>query len=151
MSIHPGYAEAILSGSKRVEYRKRRLASDVKVVLIYATAPVQRVVGRFTVSHHLVDTPAGLWERTGDVGGISKEAYMAYYGDSTSAVGIVISAVARFEQERSLRDLKPALSPPQSLLYLASDMSSAVSELAGLDTQLELPNGGRFDDLPSIT
>ena len=39
MSIHPVYANAILTGDKKVEFRKRRLAADVTHVLVYATAP----------------------------------------------------------------------------------------------------------------
>ena len=48
MSIHPRYAEAILSGQKRVEFRKRRLAPDVTTVLVYATQPVGVLVGRLS-------------------------------------------------------------------------------------------------------
>ena len=52
MSIHPGYAEAILSGRERAEFRKRPLAEDVRTVLIYATAPVSAMSGWFTVQGH---------------------------------------------------------------------------------------------------
>ena len=48
MSIHPQYADAIVAGRKRAEFRKRPLAADIDVVLIYATAPVRAIIGWFT-------------------------------------------------------------------------------------------------------
>ncbi len=41
MSIHPQYANAIVEGTKRVEFRKRPLARNVTHVIVYATAPVK--------------------------------------------------------------------------------------------------------------
>ena len=34
MSVHPRFAEAIMDGRKKVEFRKRRLADDVMTALI---------------------------------------------------------------------------------------------------------------------
>ena len=45
MSIHPEYAEALLDGTKTVELRKSPVAGDISHIVIYATAPVQRVLG----------------------------------------------------------------------------------------------------------
>ncbi len=39
MSVHPRFAEAIMDGRKKIEFRKRPLADDVSVVWVYATAP----------------------------------------------------------------------------------------------------------------
>src|SRR5690606_16414773 len=41
MSIRPEYAERILAGTKRIEFRKRPLASDITDVIVYATTPVR--------------------------------------------------------------------------------------------------------------
>ncbi len=48
-SIHPQYAEAILAGTKSVEFRRTPLADDVTHVVVYATAPTKMVVGIFEV------------------------------------------------------------------------------------------------------
>lgn len=118
MSIHPEYADAILRGTKRVEFRKRPLAADVTTVVIYATAPLRRVVGTFEIERSVVATPATLWRRFSDVGGISKADFFAYYDGTDRAVGLVIRHTTRWKEALTLSDLRPGLTPPQSFLYL---------------------------------
>ena len=79
MSIHPGYAEAILSGRKRAEFRKRPLAEDVRTVLIYATAPVSAIVGWFTVRGTLKAAPEDIWRQLHSVGEICWHDFTNYY------------------------------------------------------------------------
>jgi predicted transcriptional regulator len=122
MSIHPRFAEAILAGDKQVEFRKRRLAPDVELVLIYATAPIQRVVGYFRIADQVVAAPDRLWERTGHGGGISRQYFDEYYGDSEVGVGIEVQQAVRFERARRLDELDPGLAPPQSFQYVSSDL-----------------------------
>ena len=44
MFVHPRFAASLVDGQKTVELRKSRLAPDLRRVLVYATAPVQRVI-----------------------------------------------------------------------------------------------------------
>lgn len=118
MSIHPEYADAILRGTKRVEFRKRPLAADVTTVVIYATAPLRRVVGTFDIERSVIATPATLWRRFSSVGGIAKAEFFAYYHDTDHAVGLVIRRTTRLKEGVTLADLRPGLPPPQSFLYL---------------------------------
>lgn len=39
LSINPEHVENILSGVKKIEFRKVRCKSDVNKIIIYATAP----------------------------------------------------------------------------------------------------------------
>jgi predicted transcriptional regulator len=50
LSTKPRFAEAIMGGEKHVEFRRVRCRRDVKVVLVYATSPIQRLLGYFEVS-----------------------------------------------------------------------------------------------------
>ena len=45
LSIYPCYARKILSGEKRLEFRKAWPSSGVTSFVIYSTSPVQRIVG----------------------------------------------------------------------------------------------------------
>ena len=54
-----------------MEFRKRRLASDINVGVIYATAPVQAVVGEFSISGQVSASPGELWSRFADIGAAS--------------------------------------------------------------------------------
>ena len=45
LSIHPEYAYKILSGEKTHELRKVLFKKPVTHVLVYATAPISKVIG----------------------------------------------------------------------------------------------------------
>lgn len=119
MSIRPQYADAILEGTKLVEFRKRRLAPDVTTVLIYATLPIGRVVGSFEVAGYDVGSPAAVWERHKNHAGIARAGYRDYYRGTRSAIGILVRDPRRLSRSISLADLDPTLPVPQSFLYLA--------------------------------
>lgn len=125
-SIKPQYADAILSGSKEVEFRRTALAPDVSHVVIYATTPVQRVIGAFEVAGVEEAPPAALWDVYGRVGGIARDDYMGYFRGAQSAYAIRVSRPSRWAQPLSLQDLSPGLRPPQSYQYLREDALNRV-------------------------
>jgi predicted transcriptional regulator len=126
MSIRPPYAEAILDGSKQVEFRKRRLADDVTTVLIYMTAPVMAVVGHFTVAGQVVDAPAALWERFEAVAGIDADGFHDYFAASDEGVGIVIEDVTIYDTPVPLQQVDPGGRAPQSYKYLPAGALAGV-------------------------
>lgn len=119
MSIRPRFASAILDGSKRIEFRKRRLADDVDTVVIYTTAPVKAVTGEFRIADQVSGTPDELWGRFGDVGGIDPAAFFDYYDGHSQAVGILIDDVTVYDAPRPLGSVDPGARPPQSFKYLS--------------------------------
>lgn len=126
MSIHPHYAAAILAGTKRVEFRKRRLAPDVATVVIYATRPVGRLVGIFEVLGHDVAPPSELWHRHRTHAGITATGYDAYYAQTRTAVGILVGRVHALRQSRLLSDIPDLTRAPQSFQYLTEDQAAYV-------------------------
>jgi len=125
MSIHPQYAEAILDRRKLVEFRKRPLAADVVSVLIYATSPVKRVVGEFSIAETVAATPEELWNKFGDVGCIDRASYFRYYANTATAVALVVGSARRLD-DLPLSAFSPVPTVPQSFSYLASDRVSEV-------------------------
>ena len=89
LSAHPVYAAALVAGRKTVEFRKRRLAPDISRVLVYATAPLQHVIGEFEVAETTKGTPAEIWARFGSAGLIGEQDFHSYYGDRQTAVALV--------------------------------------------------------------
>lgn len=118
LAIHPGYADAILDGRKRVEFRKRPMSPDIHTVLLYATAPIKCIVGEFTVERNLVSPPADLWHAVGQVGGIDESAFANYYANSQTAIGIVVKNSRRYGLPVALTSLEPTPPIPQSFAYL---------------------------------
>lgn len=120
MSIHPRYADRILAGSKKVEFRKRPIACDVTHVIIYATAPVSAVVGAFTVASQHVMPPAALWAAFSDVAGIAKGPLLSYFAGREAGVAIEIGAILRTEEPLPLLEALGVRHPPQSYRYVGT-------------------------------
>lgn len=118
MSVHPRFAEAIMDGRKKVEFRKRRLADDVSVVWVYATAPIQRIIGYFEVDAMHTAEPADLWRDFADVGCIDRAEFDRYYAGSNSGAGITIRKAVRLEAPVPIAELLPSGVPPQSYAYV---------------------------------
>ena len=133
MAIQPVFSQAILDGSKQVEFRKRRLAADIDTVLIYESAPTKRIVGHFTIARTELATPRRLWKTLGSVGSIAQADYLDYYGDGERAVGLVIDRVERYKHPVALADLSLHPAVPQSFTYLPVSALAEVRSLQAVD------------------
>ena len=130
MAIHPEYADAILRGTKQVEFRKRKLADDVETIVIYATAPVQKIVGEFRIRETVVDAPERIWARYGAVGVIDRHSFAEYYASTVNAVAFVVDKAIRYGQPRPLSEL--ARSIPQSFYYVHRESPTQVAHGAAM-------------------
>lgn len=131
LSIHPRFAESIMGRKKRVEFRKVRFRSEVSHVVVYATAPLQKVLGYFEVCHVDQDSPDALWERYGTGAGMFREEFDAYFRYKTQGVAIGVGRVHCLPTPVALVALDESLTAPQSFTYLTHDAFAAVCEVAG--------------------
>lgn len=129
LSIRPHYAEEILAGRKRVEFRRRALPHDVTQVVIYATAPVARVVGLFQVEAVESTTPVEAWRHYHRVGCIEQEAFRTYYEGADTAHVIRIRGVEAAGTPFLLSEVDASLRPPQSFMYLRGWRWTRASQL----------------------
>ncbi|OLU12787.1 hypothetical protein BVH01_20640 [Pseudomonas sp. PA1(2017)] len=119
LSIKPEYAEKILTGKKRYEFRKSIFKnSSVKTVVIYATMPVGKVVGEFDFDEVLSDSPQAIWAETSKYSGITKKFFNSYFDGREKAHAIKVRSVRRYDVPVSLKELVPNGSAPQSFRYL---------------------------------
>jgi len=118
LAIKPRFANAIMAGEKTVEFRKTRFRDQVSRVVVYASSPMQRIIGYFDVSHVDEDAPAALWERYADRGSITEDELMAYYADCDTGVAIGVGQAVPLAKPVPLRKLKRSLTVPQSFFYL---------------------------------
>jgi predicted transcriptional regulator len=116
-SIHPEWAEAILDGRKRVEFRRVAPNRDVGRVVIYATLPVGGVVGFFTVRGMTVASPSELWSQYGKAGAISRQRFRDYFRSRRNGAAIEVGHVQKLREPLPLSELGTAV-PPQSFSYL---------------------------------
>ena len=127
MAIHPNFAEAILDGTKTVEFRKRAPASDIRTVLIYATSPVQAIVGSFEIGQIITSDPGSVWDAFGDAGVIGALDFDSYYKGSSAAVAITVGATERFERPVPLAELTPPPATPQKLQLLGRESRAGLA------------------------
>lgn len=119
LSIKPEFAEKILNGTKRYEFRKVAFKNqNVVGVVIYATQPVGMVIGEFSIEGIMTDSPDRIWQATAQHAGISSDFFNAYYAGCNKAVAIKIGESERYKQPIGLVDFWPGIAPPQSFRYL---------------------------------
>lgn len=122
LSVKPRYAEAILSGRKRFEYRRAVFKRPGAArVILYASAPARRIVGEFQVKEIIEDTPAALWARTGAWGGLARGAFDAYFAGRARGYALAVEAPVRYASPIDPRRGNPAFVPPQNFRYLDAE------------------------------
>jgi predicted transcriptional regulator len=119
MSIKPEFAARILSGEKRVEFRKQAFREDVSHVVIYSTTPVAAIVGICEVDGVFVAAPSTVWRKYAAVAGIARAGFAAYYTNRRQAVAIGIRKVVKLRAPVPLSAIGERR-PPQSFRYLRS-------------------------------
>ena len=129
ISIHPEYARRILAGDKKFEFRRRWTSRPVDTLFIYATAPVQRIVGFATIARVTYGTPTQLWRLTQQPNaGISKSKLFAYLGSARTGVAIELSKVTPMPSGIDPRlCLGQGFRPPQSFKYLNENEVSKIN------------------------
>ena len=123
LSIRPNFCKMIFSGQKKYEYRKRVFTrSDVDKVYIYATKPICRIVGFFTIDEVIEDTKTNIWAKTHIGSGISKEYFDAYFKNSDTAYAIKIGQVVKLDTPIDPKSVIKNFIAPQNYRYVDYDI-----------------------------
>jgi len=118
LSIKPEYAFKIFEGTKKFEFRKAIFKrEDIKTVVVYASSPVQQVIGEFDIDEIYSSNPDSLWEKTKIHSGITKDFFFEYFVDRDIAHAIKIKNTRRYKTPLNLKTAFNAL-PPQSYMYV---------------------------------
>lgn len=118
LSIKPIYAQAILAGTKEVEFRKKIFKRPVEKIFIYSSSPKKMIIGYFTILEIIEDTPINLWNKFKKVGGISEKDFFDYYKNVEKGFSIKIDKVIKFENEIDPAEFIEEFCAPQSYIYI---------------------------------
>lgn len=119
LSIYPRYANMILSGVKRLEFRKAWASNDVSSFVIYATAPIQKIVGIARVKHVHHGSATALWRLAQEIGGgVTRRVLYDYLRGKREGYAIEIASVLPCSVPLDPEDFFPNFTPPQSFVYL---------------------------------
>lgn len=123
ISIHPEHAVKILSGEKKLEFRRRWASHPVHELIIYVTAPIKRIVAIAKIKEVHQGSPTALWTLAQERGGgLSRQTLYSYFSGLKSGFAIELESIERFP-----RLLDPCLfikgfHAPQSFNYVSNDL-----------------------------
>lgn len=117
LPIKPEFAEKILNGEKRYEYRRRLCAKKIDKIYIYATAPEKRIIGEVDVTAKLCMKTEDLWKISKQHSGISKAYYTKYFNGMDVASAYQLGTVERYKKGVPLSAIGIDYAP-QSFMYI---------------------------------
>ncbi len=117
LPINPKYANNILLGTKKYEYRKNKCKDTVDKIILYATAPVKKIIGSVEVIDILEDNITTLWEKTKTESGITKEEFDKYFKGKDTAVAYKLGTTKTYQPQKNLIDFGIKFTP-QSFIYI---------------------------------
>lgn len=122
LSIKPVYANSILSGEKRYEFRKTRMSDSVRGMLLYASSPEQRIVGYVEIDEVIAESPSKIWDITKGYGGISREKFRAYFKGKKTAYALKIKKVHKLDVKINPKEIFKNFTAPQSYMYIEENI-----------------------------
>lgn len=123
LSIKPQFCKHIFDGVKRYEYRKKVfIHSDIDKVYVYASKPISKIVGYFTIDHVINCNASDMWEMTYKEGGITKEYFDDYFKNCDMAHAIKIDEVVMLDIPIDPKKVIKDFHAPQNFMYLDFDL-----------------------------
>jgi len=122
LPIKPKYATKILNGEKNIEFRKSFPKEDVDKIVIYATAPISRIIGEVEVieehteknisllSYYLLNKAFKI--------GITEDEFNKYYKNKSFVYYYKLGEVTKYD--KSLKDIGINYAP-QNFVYLKEE------------------------------
>lgn len=104
LPIKPQYANLILQGIKKYEFRKRLCKKEINTIYIYATAPVKQVIGEVEVVEKLIYDKEQLWQKTKSSSGLSYSEYQNYFCGMDIACAYRLGEYVLYDVPKSLED-----------------------------------------------
>lgn len=127
LSVHPRFARALLAGEKGVELRRTHFSRDLSHVVLYATAPVKRIVGWFEVAGVDRATPEAIWTGHGRHSGLTREEFLSYYRGKQLGTVIRVRSATPLARPAPLSAVGAAR-PPQGIQYLPGYVLKRLAE-----------------------
>lgn len=125
ISLHPEYANKILSGEKKLEFRRVWATKPVSAVVIYVTVPVRKLVAIAYVKKVHLGSPTRLWELAKSIGGgLSRRVLYKYLGGKKQGYAIEFGSIKIFSPAINPEAIIRNFRAPQSFAYLDSKIFS---------------------------
>ncbi len=132
MPIKPIYAQRLVIGEKKYEFRKSPIRNDLTHIIIYASSPIKKIIGLAEVRCVLEAAPSTIWDKTKHAAGIERKAFDAYFQGKKKAYSIEIKKIIRFKKEVEIAQLENGFKVPQSFSYVDHKFYKKVARKGGI-------------------
>jgi predicted transcriptional regulator len=121
LSIKPEFANKIFNGTKKYEFRRILFKNEtIDSVIVYASAPISKVIGEFEIDEILFHDIESLWLKTAEYSGISEEYYTDYFQGKSNGYAIKVKNPKKYKRKLCIQNTY-GLKPPQSFAYIKKD------------------------------
>lgn len=120
ISLHPKHLEKIMLGVKKLEFRRRWTKSNARKLVVYATAPIQRIVMVADIKkvHH--GSIFDLWKLCEAIGGgLNREELFKYFENCTNGYAVEFENIQQFIPKINPKVFFSKFSAPQSFTFLS--------------------------------
>lgn len=118
ISIKPKYVKSIVSGEKKVEYRKRLFKHLPCRIYIYESSPVKRIIGYFEYAGYYSGVPDEVWKISCEYAGVDYDTFSNYFADAELAYALKIDKLVIFSKPVSPESIFDEFKAPQSFFYV---------------------------------
>jgi predicted transcriptional regulator len=117
LSIKPEFANMIFEGDKKFEFRRSIFKNkNVSKVIVYASAPISKVIGEFEIGKILFKDLNTLWEETQEYSGITEDYFFDYFVGKENGFALQVRKAKRYKKELCIKESFGKV-PPQSFAY----------------------------------
>lgn len=117
LPIKPQYANKIINGEKKYEYRKRLCKESIGKIYIYATSPVKMIIGEAQVIKKITMNKESLWKISKEQAGISEKSFFEYFQKSVNGSAYYLGNAQKYKKPLSLKSIGIHYTP-QSYVYI---------------------------------
>lgn len=133
LSVKPRFAEQIVAGLKRVEFRRSWASEPVGLIVIYASAPTQRIIALVEVNGVVHATPSKLWTQSSIYGaGLARAELLSYLDGKDRGYGILLGRVTSPAKPIEPGAVIEEFRAPQSFRYLSVAELKRIGKKFGL-------------------
>lgn len=119
LSVKPRFADLIVAGTKRVEFRRVWAQEPVPWIAVYSSTPTQRIVGIVEVESVVLASASTLWalnSRRG--GGLTRTELRSYFAGKPKGYAVILGRVLRPQTPLEPDAIVQGFRAPQSFRYL---------------------------------
>jgi predicted transcriptional regulator len=124
LSINPDYAYKIFNGEKRYEFRRKIFKRNaINKMIIYATAPVCKILGYAYIEKIITDKKEEIWKKCFAYSGMEEKDFFTYFEGITIGFAIKMKNITKFEKPVDPYEIFINFNPPRSFYYLEEDFN----------------------------